>query len=499
MIPGTEERQNAGFGDNSALSQLMASASPLDRFGETPGTEYTVKSGDTLSSIAQRHGIDVGNLARINGIDNPDLIMVGQKLSLPAGNSIIYTVVPGDTLSRIAGAHDTTVQQLLQANPQITNPNNIYPGQEIRIGASPETPAPPPPPNPTPDGAHRLGSLSETYESGGRGPGTVSGGVNDAGGVSYGVYQLSSTAGSAGSFMRNEGARWAGEFGSDSPGSAAFSDQWRTIAAREPEAFRNAQHAFIERTHYQPAVDAVSARTGLDLNGRHNAVRDATWSVAVQHGGAATILNRAVAGTDAQLSRDDPGYDRALVNNIYAERTSYVLDVANNSTRLTAGERQVLVNITETRYPAELRDALQMIDSQPAQPVTTPAPETPASGPIDGNAIAAQNGVEVKNANVNIAQLDASMGPVIEAVATAARNLGLPTPVITSGNDSRHSNGSLHFENQALDFRGNNISIAEGRRFEQEVSNVLGADYDVIFETFSNASNNHLHVEFDPS
>src|SRR5262249_46471025 len=42
-----------------------------------------------------------------------------------------------------------------------------------------------------------LGSLSEKYESGGRGPGTVSTGKGDLGGVSYGTYQLSSKVGRA--------------------------------------------------------------------------------------------------------------------------------------------------------------------------------------------------------------------------------------------------------------------------------------------------------------
>ena len=37
-----------------------------------------------------------------------------------------------------------------------------------------------------------LGSLSSKYETGGRGPGTVSSGVGDAGGVSYGSYQMTS-------------------------------------------------------------------------------------------------------------------------------------------------------------------------------------------------------------------------------------------------------------------------------------------------------------------
>jgi len=44
---------------------------------------YSVKSGDTLSQIAQRMGSSVQKLARVNDIENPDLIQVDQKLKVP--------------------------------------------------------------------------------------------------------------------------------------------------------------------------------------------------------------------------------------------------------------------------------------------------------------------------------------------------------------------------------------------------------------------------------
>ena len=54
--------------------------------------------------------------------------------------------------------------------------------------------------------AHRLGALSERFESGDRGPGAVSSGQGDPGGVSYGIWQLSSRAGTAAAFAASEGA-----------------------------------------------------------------------------------------------------------------------------------------------------------------------------------------------------------------------------------------------------------------------------------------------------
>jgi putative chitinase len=101
---------------------------------------YSVRSGDTLSALAQRFNTSVGKLAQANGISNPNKIQVGQRLSIPdgfdrgssAGASSNYSVRSGDTLSAIAKRHGTTVSALAQAN-NIRNPNLIQVGQKLRI------------------------------------------------------------------------------------------------------------------------------------------------------------------------------------------------------------------------------------------------------------------------------------------------------------------------------------------------------------------------------
>lgn len=104
-------------------------------------------------------------------------------------------------------------------------------------------------------GAHRIGAIAERFESGGRGPGTVSSGAGDPGGISYGTYQLASRTGTLGRFLSAEGARWAAELATGGkPGSAGFSAVWKAIARRDRAAFGAAQHGFIARTHYAPAI-----------------------------------------------------------------------------------------------------------------------------------------------------------------------------------------------------------------------------------------------------
>lgn len=68
-----------------------------------------------------------------------------------AVSALTYTVAWGDTLTRIATRFGTNLTTILQANPQISNPNLIYVGQQLEIptGDNP-TPTPVPPPSSTP-------------------------------------------------------------------------------------------------------------------------------------------------------------------------------------------------------------------------------------------------------------------------------------------------------------------------------------------------------------
>lgn len=116
----------------------------------TAGT-YTVKAGDTLSAIASRYSTSSSTLASLNSLSNPNLIYVGQVLKVSSNastssstgssaNSTVttaasYTVKAGDTLSAIAAKYGTTYQALASAN-SISNPNDIYVGQVIKVSAT---------------------------------------------------------------------------------------------------------------------------------------------------------------------------------------------------------------------------------------------------------------------------------------------------------------------------------------------------------------------------
>ena len=96
---------------------------------------YYVQAGDTLSGIAAKFGTTVSSLVSLNHISNPNVIYVGQKIYVgeaSQGQSNAYTVHAGDTLSGIAAKFGTTWEALAQKNG-LANPNVIYVGQTMTI------------------------------------------------------------------------------------------------------------------------------------------------------------------------------------------------------------------------------------------------------------------------------------------------------------------------------------------------------------------------------
>lgn len=99
-------------------------------------TTYTVQAGDTLSGIASKYGTTYQELARINNIANPNVIYPGQVIKINGGTvEKTYTVKSGDTLSGIANKYGTTWQKLYEKNKSVigNDPNLIKPGQVLKI------------------------------------------------------------------------------------------------------------------------------------------------------------------------------------------------------------------------------------------------------------------------------------------------------------------------------------------------------------------------------
>lgn len=198
-------------------------------------------------------------------------------------------------------------------------------------------------------------------------------GIDGRGGVGYGTYQLSARSGMVAAFVASPEFRpWAREFTGLAPGTTAFTDLWREVAARDPVAFGDAQQSFVKREFYDRTIRRVEQATLYDFDNASDAVREAAWSVAVQHGNAAMILCDALRKTDGDLRkvnphyrRHEPGYERRLIDHIYDRRAEYV--AALRDKELARGEykkAQQYINILENRYPEERSETLRMLEGQ---------------------------------------------------------------------------------------------------------------------------------------
>ncbi len=184
---------------------------------------------------------------------------MGEGGGLGAGASRTHVVRPGETLSSIAQKNGLSWHALARAN-HILRPDELRAGTTLRIpapmgGSVPKSPLPPPPPLPGPPGgplpptaSPRLGDLSMRYETSFRpgqeaeAAGVVSTGVSDPGGVSYGAYQLASSAKGGHqvqAFLCANGLPWAARFASKDPTTAAgdFAKTWHEVAGKEGMVF----------------------------------------------------------------------------------------------------------------------------------------------------------------------------------------------------------------------------------------------------------------------
>ncbi len=124
-------------------------------------TTYAVQPGDTLASIAARHGTTVNAILRTNNISDPNLIRPGQKLALPPASAAasdganasaangagvqltapallpeeetrVYVAQPGDTLASVAARFKTTPARLAELNQR--SPSAVlHVGQPLRV------------------------------------------------------------------------------------------------------------------------------------------------------------------------------------------------------------------------------------------------------------------------------------------------------------------------------------------------------------------------------
>ncbi|MDR6627313.1 LysM peptidoglycan-binding domain-containing protein [Caulobacter segnis] len=93
---------------------------------------HVVKSGDTLTSIAKKFGVNVNDLAKDNDIKKGQTLRLGQKINGPASEQKAYVVQTGDTMFAIAKRFNVTASALAEENDLSTG-SSIKKGQRLKL------------------------------------------------------------------------------------------------------------------------------------------------------------------------------------------------------------------------------------------------------------------------------------------------------------------------------------------------------------------------------
>jgi LysM repeat protein len=106
---------------------------------------HVVQKNETLGGIARKYGVSTSALQAINGISNPNLLYVGKKLKIPSGalSEITYVVKKGESLGSIASRFRVKTSTLALIN-RIERPDLIKVGQKLTIPVQGSTYSPPP-------------------------------------------------------------------------------------------------------------------------------------------------------------------------------------------------------------------------------------------------------------------------------------------------------------------------------------------------------------------
>lgn len=103
--------------------------------GQASAVVYTVQPGDSLWKISVAHGISINQLIDMNRLTST-ILLSGQLLQVPDPKNA-YTVQSGDRMWMIAARFGISLSKLIAANPQLVQPNNIWPGLQLNIPQKP--------------------------------------------------------------------------------------------------------------------------------------------------------------------------------------------------------------------------------------------------------------------------------------------------------------------------------------------------------------------------
>lgn len=139
------KKLNVSVEDLKAANDLTSNLLKIGQILKVPKEEitetgdyivYTVKSGDSLYSIARQYGLTVDELIDYNNLSSTALsinqqILIPKETNKPSGETNTYIVKGGDTLYSIARQFNTTINELMSLNNLTSSVLSV--GQTLRI------------------------------------------------------------------------------------------------------------------------------------------------------------------------------------------------------------------------------------------------------------------------------------------------------------------------------------------------------------------------------
>jgi hypothetical protein len=299
---------------------------------------------ETLRNVHHRQRAEAMTTAQHHGAAGDSFATVSAKTDAGAqpGSAAVQAAKAGTTADADAAAGAVMAQAAGHTSAESPSRQAATQAMENKAYGSSEA-------------ARLAGLLAARFESNGD-PGVI--GYDRVGGTSYGMYQISSRAGTFDGFLTYldrhapkwaEALRGAGKANTGST-TGAVPAAWKDIAQAEPERFADVQHEFIRETHFLPAARKVAELTGLDLEGEGGVLAQVLWSTAVQHGasGSARIFASAVDAVNRNGADD---FGKSLIQEVYAHRSG---QFGSSTERVRSA--------VHSRFASEMELALSLFD-----------------------------------------------------------------------------------------------------------------------------------------
>ncbi len=141
--PSTEQQKPSSLTlteTTGALATRQLTGAPIVQRSSI--VTYTVKPGDTISTIAEKYGINTNTVMWANKLSKYSIIKPGENLKILPKNGVLHTVKSAETLSQIANTYKVKVSDIVKANNMVSA-NQLKVGQQLIIeGGTPPKPKP---------------------------------------------------------------------------------------------------------------------------------------------------------------------------------------------------------------------------------------------------------------------------------------------------------------------------------------------------------------------